>query len=635
MQQDMQEKFFEAINDLTKKVQFLYIEREQQGAQQAQDMEVLNIECDNPHEKVGAPMVEIESYPNLIEAIPSLETDFFRSLIPEEERKEIIYECPKFLGMNTLLLHLMKQLLRPPIDDYVHRKLKSPNTMIQVNEDLEFCNMMRELLSDVASSITQKKINNLHKLMELPGRHSKRFNNEHGWKEEPLLSAPAECVYHSTSSAYTTQNAIQTSANISNSAQTALSKATRILHQIQDSVQESEFGEAKGFDEEKLYKFQRNKCKATYSGEFKYFLRKEAKFSQVWSSADPASTSIQAENKQGSQQCDNQGDCSSSSKECNRVDKEHNIGVLHPVLYHTKKNKRPLSSPGLQKAQQLCRGEEFQNGIPDSHMQNNQEKGLYNLSVPKERFYAHSDTPEIFIKRKLKQSTIKAYKSEPLKLVTDKDRVVKKNFFIESMKFLNESNLIKVTNNFVGIKSIIDHFKTLGPTNNLNTKELTAKTCWLIAVCGFLRASDIHRVDDERTEILSNSIKLIICAPKEKRKSSPIERLVEIKAHSDEILCPIIAYKIYKQKIANISCPKPHVNNKNLMVSHLFKNTKDFKNPLTARAIGPTIAARTGISTDAILTQANWPSYYMFSSYYKLLNDLYSEIAESALSELN
>ncbi|PVU86098.1 hypothetical protein BB561_006812 [Smittium simulii] len=56
MQQDMQEKIFEAINDLTKKVQFHYIEREQQGAQQAQDMEAQNIECDDPHEKVRAPM---------------------------------------------------------------------------------------------------------------------------------------------------------------------------------------------------------------------------------------------------------------------------------------------------------------------------------------------------------------------------------------------------------------------------------------------------------------------------------------------------------------------------------------------------------------------------------------------------
>ncbi|PVU97176.1 hypothetical protein BB561_000709 [Smittium simulii] len=62
----------------------------------------------------------------------------------------------------------------------------------------------------------------------------------------------------------------------------------------------------------------------------------------------------------------------------------------------------------------------------------------------------------------------------------------------EFMKFLNESNLIKVTNNFIDIKPIIDHFKILGPKNNLNTKKITTKTCWLIAVCGFLKASNIY-----------------------------------------------------------------------------------------------------------------------------------------------
>ncbi|PVU93762.1 hypothetical protein BB561_003060, partial [Smittium simulii] len=39
------------------------------GAQQAQAMEVQNIECENPHEKLRAPKVEVESYPRLIEAI--------------------------------------------------------------------------------------------------------------------------------------------------------------------------------------------------------------------------------------------------------------------------------------------------------------------------------------------------------------------------------------------------------------------------------------------------------------------------------------------------------------------------------------------------------------------------------------
>ncbi|PVU87639.1 hypothetical protein BB561_006243 [Smittium simulii] len=125
----------------------------------------------------------------------------------------------------------------------------------------------------------------------------------------------------------------------------------------------------------------------------------------------------------------------------------------------------------------------------------------------------------------------------------------------------------------------------LGPTNSLSTKELTAKPCWLIAVCGLLRAGNIHRVDNEKTEISSNSIKLFICAPKEKRKSSQIKRLVEIKAHSDEIICPVFAYKIYNQRIANIPCPKSHVNDKNLIVNNLFKNNIDFRKPVTVDSI--------------------------------------------------
>ncbi|PVU91685.1 hypothetical protein BB561_004260 [Smittium simulii] len=58
--------FSEAHNDLTEKVKFFYIEIEQQGAQQAQDMEVQNIECNNPHERFRAPMVDVESYPRFI-----------------------------------------------------------------------------------------------------------------------------------------------------------------------------------------------------------------------------------------------------------------------------------------------------------------------------------------------------------------------------------------------------------------------------------------------------------------------------------------------------------------------------------------------------------------------------------------
>ncbi|PVU90181.1 hypothetical protein BB561_004998 [Smittium simulii] len=136
------------------------MEREQHDVQQTQAIDAQESECDNPHKKVRAPM---------------------------EEKKEIIYECLKFLGMkytppplsvaatssvpkNDAALYGIQMALANltrPIDDYVHSKLKSPTTIIQGNEDLEFAHTMRELLSDVASSITQSKINNLKKLIEL------------------------------------------------------------------------------------------------------------------------------------------------------------------------------------------------------------------------------------------------------------------------------------------------------------------------------------------------------------------------------------------------------------------------------------------------------------------------------------
>ncbi|PVU87116.1 hypothetical protein BB561_006448 [Smittium simulii] len=53
------------------------------------------------------------------------------------------------------------------------------------------------------------------------------------------------------------------------------------------------------------------------------------------------------------------------------------------------------------------------------------------------------------------------------------------------------------------------------------------------------------------------------------------------------------------------------------------------------RAIGAKTSARTGISIDAIIAQANWFRYYMFSSYCRLPNDSYSNITESPKSTIS
>ncbi|OMJ29869.1 hypothetical protein AYI69_g605 [Smittium culicis] len=63
-------------------------------------MEVLAPKCDAQHIKTRAPMTEVESYPALLEAIPGMKEDFFRSPLDEKVRKDVIYGFPKFIAMN-------------------------------------------------------------------------------------------------------------------------------------------------------------------------------------------------------------------------------------------------------------------------------------------------------------------------------------------------------------------------------------------------------------------------------------------------------------------------------------------------------------------------------------------------------
>ncbi|PVU86103.1 hypothetical protein BB561_006809 [Smittium simulii] len=190
MQQDMQEKFFIALKDLTENNKFLYIEREQQVAQQAQAI---------------TPMVELKGYLRLIEAIPLLETDFFRSPIPEEERKEIIYECPKFLGMKytppplneaatssvrknkaalygiqMALANLSKQVQEKMYGEYKEIMLQTKSTGVQ-DQDVE---VQYNTISINYSSGNYDKLTNYEfkSLIRQIGISDERSGNYQSWK---------------------------------------------------------------------------------------------------------------------------------------------------------------------------------------------------------------------------------------------------------------------------------------------------------------------------------------------------------------------------------------------------------------------------------------------------------------------
>ncbi|PVU95694.1 hypothetical protein BB561_001662 [Smittium simulii] len=166
-----------------------------------------------------------------------------------------------------------------------------------------------------------------------------------------------------------------------------------------------------------------------------------------------------------------------------------------------------------------------------------------------------------------------------------------------------------------------------------------------------VRVGNIHIIDEARTDVLDHSLQLVIVAPKEKRGESPIERIVEIKRQSNVNLCPVYTYAVYKGKVVREFCTIPHAKDRNLAINHFFRNSRDQNKQLSvdsifriiksiaivginnkkdriskARVIETRLAATTGILSDEIINQANCSSYYMFDTYYRLINNSSSYI---------
>lgn len=75
----------------------------------------------------------------------------------------------------------------------------------------------------------------------------------------------------------------------------------------------------------------------------------------------------------------------------------------------------------------------------------------------------------------------------------------------------------------------------LGPNESMPTTDLTVKTAWLLSMVGFLRPSDLARVDLDQYIISNdNVLQMIVVAPKEKRGGSRITKAITIHPHSSE-----------------------------------------------------------------------------------------------------
>ncbi|PVU87336.1 hypothetical protein BB561_006376 [Smittium simulii] len=263
---------------------------------------------------------------------------------------------------------------------------------------------------------------------------------------------------------------------------------------------------------------------------------------------------------------------------------------------------------------------------------------------------------EIYFTDKLKPNTIKAYKSAILGLVDNPTEITNQRIFTEFFKTLNESSIRSFIKPSFNISPILETFSNWGTNSEMSIKNLTSKLSWLLAVTGLLRSSNIHRIDDARTYITNGTLHPVIIAPKEKRGEQPVERPCQIAEHSNQIMCPVMAYREYKFRVAITPCITPHINNSSCMVNRLLRQVNRHEKPLSvdsinryihslsglitrpkdtpipkARAIGATLAAQAGASADDIVNHAFWSNYSIFDSHYRLSRDLKDNLTESII----
>jgi hypothetical protein len=114
-------------------------------------------------------------------------------------------------------------------------------------------------------------------------------------------------------------------------------------------------------------------------------------------------------------------------------------------------------------------------------------------------------------------STCLANKTAILDLYTSTDSIKSNPAYIEFIKSLNSQAIYSFVHPTYNIQPALFKIRALGSNTSMPIKSLSEKTCFLLAITGFLRPSDLHRVDQAQSLIENNRLKLVVVTPKEKR----------------------------------------------------------------------------------------------------------------------
>lgn len=279
----------------------------------------------------------------------------------------------------------------------------------------------------------------------------------------------------------------------------------------------------------------------------------------------------------------------------------------------------------------------------------------------------HVPDPVVFINylahqrrtRDWKPNTVLAKRSAILDLFPDRSVITENALYKDYITALKVTNVKPAEIGSLDISPALTFLQSLPVNDDMPLLQLTRKLCWLLGVCGFLRADDIHCIDVSRTQCSDDHLALFIPLPKEKRKGMRIEKVVHIMANSDPTLCPVTAYRSYLSRVADFPSEVPHPKDDKITISPLVRNTVRRSQPVSSqtisnhmdtistlipevekasrrvkpRAIGSTIAAESGIPIDDVIAHGNWSSPDTFQNFYRLASKTKFNFTEITLGQ--
>ncbi|CEG76407.1 hypothetical protein RMATCC62417_11306 [Rhizopus microsporus] len=132
----------------------------------------------------------------------------------------------------------------------------------------------------------------------------------------------------------------------------------------------------------------------------------------------------------------------------------------------------------------------------------------------------------------------------------DQNNICTSTIYLEFMKALRSQTIQPTKHWTYDISPATVFLLILGPNITITEEQLTAKTCWLLAMAGFLHPSDLECVDLHATTVSSDGVLSLIIASKEKRCGQRIVKTITIHPHHNLLLCPVAAFEAYKSRIA-------------------------------------------------------------------------------------